>query len=74
MPRSRLSLITAGILLAGALIWLTLGRTVSAFLWVAIGFGWLLTALVQSKKSSEVVPAPASRLVRRISRLILFWS
>jgi hypothetical protein len=74
MRRSRLSLITAGILLAGALIWLTLGRAVSAFLWVASSLGWWLTALVQSRKSIAIEPAPASCLLRRFSRLILFWS
>ncbi len=74
MRRSHLSLVTAAFLLLGALTWLAFGRALPALLWIAIGAGWLLTALVQRMRSDTVEPAPGARLFRRFSRLLLFWS
>ena len=65
---------TAGFSLLGALIWLAFGASGPGMLWLAISVGWLLTALIQRMRSDAIEPATGSRLFRRFSRLILFWS
>jgi hypothetical protein len=74
MRRSQLSLVTAAIVLVGAVIFLSLGQAVPGLLWVAISIGWLLTAIVQRTKSDADEPSPRNRLQRRVSRLLRIWS
>ena len=74
MRRSYLSLATATFSLLGALIWMAFGRSGPGMVWLGISIGWLLAAVVQRMRSDAMEPAPASRLFRRFSRLILFWS
>jgi hypothetical protein len=72
MRRSHLSLVTAAIVLLFALIWMSLGSALRGLLWVAIGIGWLVTALVQRRNSDAVEPRPRGRLLRRFMRLLLW--
>jgi hypothetical protein len=74
MRRSHLSLLTAIVSLMGAFAWLAFGNAFSGLLWVAISLGWLITGIIQLRKADAIEPSPASRLLRRFSRLILFWS
>jgi hypothetical protein len=74
MRRSHVSLVTATFSLLGAVTWLAFGRSIPGLLWLALSIGWLLTAIIQWTKSDAIEPAPVQRLLRRFSRLILFWS
>lgn len=74
MRRSPLSLVTAGLCLLGALVWLALGNVVSAVLWVALSAAWLLIAIVTGRRPEVIEPSPSRRLLRRFSRLLIFWS
>ena len=74
MRHSHLSLLTAIVSLLGAFAWLAFGNPLSGLLWIAISVGWLLTAIVQLRRADAIEPSPAPRLLRRLSRLILFWS
>jgi hypothetical protein len=74
MPRWKLSAVTAIISLVGALVWLALGRAVSGLLWAAISIGWLVTSIIQCKRHDGPEPPLIPFLLRRFSRLILFWS
>ncbi len=74
MRRSRLSLVSAAISLVGALIWLVMGNGASGVVWLVISIGWLVASIVQWSRSAEVEPHPGRRLVRRFSRLMMFWS
>jgi hypothetical protein len=74
MRRSYPSLVTAILSLLGALTWLAFGNSVSGLLWIAISIGWLLTAIVQLRRAGDIEPSQAPRLLRRLSRLVLFWS
>jgi hypothetical protein len=74
MRRSYLSLVTAILSLLAALTWLAFGNSVSGLLWIAISIGWLLTAIVQLRRAGDIEPSPVPQLLRRLSRLVLFWS
>ena len=74
MRRSHLSLLTAIASLLGAFAWLAFGNPVSGLLWIAISVGWLVTALIQLRRADAIEPSPAPTLLRRLSRIILFWS
>jgi hypothetical protein len=73
MRRSHLSLVTAVIAFFGTLLWLALGRPVAALFWTLIGIGWLVTAIVQLRKSDTFEPFPGRRLLRRFFRRMI-WS
>jgi hypothetical protein len=73
MPRSKLSLITAAIVFVCALIFLML-RMGQGVVWMAIGAVWLVTAAIQKMHHDDVAqPYAGRRLMRRFSRLLLFW-
>jgi hypothetical protein len=72
--RSNLSLITAGAVLVLAVLWLSLNMPAKGVVWAAIGVGWLVTAGVQHWRHDDAEPFPGQRLLRRFSRLLLFWS
>lgn len=74
MARWGLSALTAIVSLLGGVVWLALGSTVSGLLWVGISIGWLVASIAQLRTPDKTEPFPISRLLRRISRLILFWS
>ncbi|HXP84535.1 MAG TPA: hypothetical protein VN841_07440 [Bryobacteraceae bacterium] len=74
MPRWKLSAITAGLSLAGALIWMAFDRPLPSVLWAAISLAWLATSILQLTRSDRFEPNPRASLVRRFSRLLLFWS
>ena len=73
MRRSSLSLVTAVIVLVCAVFFLFLRRAGEAVLWVGISLGWLVTAAIQRTRHDAVEPFVARRLLRRFSRLLLFW-
>jgi hypothetical protein len=73
MRRSNLSLITAAIVFVCAVIFLML-RLGQGVVWMAIGAVWLVTAGIQRMRLDDVAqPYAGRRLVRRFSRLLLFW-
>jgi hypothetical protein len=74
MRGAHLSLLTAAIALLGTAIWLALGEPMHGLFWAAITIVWLVTALIQFRLTREIEPNPGRRLLRRFSRLILFWS
>lgn len=74
MRRSHLSVLTAAISLAGALIWLATGNAAVGILWAVISFGWLLASVIHWRRPEIVEPSPGQYLVRRFSRLIRLWS
>ena len=73
MRRSQLSLVTAILSLAGAVLWFALEEPVSGLIWIAISLVWAAIAIGQTRKPA-IEPAPGARLLRRFSRLIMFWS
>jgi len=74
MRRSKLSLITAAIILVLAVIFVFLKRAGEGVVWVAIGLGWLVIAAIQRAGHDSAEPFAGRRLLRRFSRLLLFWS
>jgi hypothetical protein len=72
--RSNLSLITAGAVLVLAVLWLSLNMPAKGVVWAAIGVGWRVTAGVQHWRHDDAEQFPGRRLLRRFSRLLLFWS
>jgi len=73
MRRSNLSLVTAAIVLACALAWLSMNMAARGVVWVAIALVWLITAAIQRFRHDDVEPYAGRRLLRRFSRLLLFW-
>jgi hypothetical protein len=73
MRRSHLSLFTAGIAFPVTLLWLALRRPVPGLFWTLIGIGWLVTPIIQLRKSDPIEPFPGRRLLRRFFRLMI-WS
>lgn len=74
MRLSYMSLVTAILCFAGAIVWLALGYTVSGLIWLAISIVWLVIAIVHRTKPEAMEPHPGRQLFRRFSRLILFWT
>ena len=72
MKLSRLSLITAVIALVVSLVWFAIGRYATGLIWFACGLVWLALAIGRLRRSVEA-PHPVARLMRRLSRMLL-WS
>ena len=52
-------------------VWRALDQQITALLWLVLDIGWLLAALFLWNKPG---PIDRPRLMRRLSRLLLFWS
>jgi hypothetical protein len=75
MRKSNLSLITAAIVLVCAVVWLLMNNAARGVGWVAIALVWLVTAAIQRMRHDDIQqPHAGHRLLRRFSRLLLFWS
>lgn len=75
MRKSNQSLITATLSFAAAVVFLFARHVGEAEVWVAIGLVWLLAAACQRMRHNDAVqPYAGRRLLRRFSRLLLFWS
>jgi len=74
MGRSQMSLISAALSFVCAVIWLATRNGATGVLWVAISIGWLVASIVKWGRSDEMEPSPGRRLVRRFSRMMMFWS
>ncbi len=72
MKLSRLNLVTAVVALLASGVWFALGQNLTAVIWLACSVVWLSAAIVRFR-SASVEPHPVSRVVRRLSRLLL-WS
>lgn len=71
MKLNRLNLLTALISFLASGLWFSLGQVVTGLVWLVCSLVWLVLAIVRLR-SPVVEPAPASRLVRRLSRLLLW--
>ena len=75
MRRSDLSWLTGAIALSGALVWLSMNMAARGVVWVAIALVWLVIGTMQRMRHDDVAqPYAGRRLLRRFSRLLLFWS
>jgi len=74
MRRSNLSLLTAVLVFFTAVAFLFVRRAGESLVWVAISLIWLVTAAIQRMRHDDVAqPYAGRRLLRRFSRLLLFW-
>ena len=71
MRRHKAALLTAALIFMCVLGWLALGRQTIALVWLATDIGWLAAALYLWNKPGTI---DRPRLLRRFSRLFLFWS
>ncbi len=72
MKLSRLNLLTAVISLLASLVWFAIGQIAAGFIWFVCSLVWLALAISRLRHSIEE-PNPTARLVRRLSRMLL-WS
>jgi len=72
MELSRLNLVTAVISLVACLVWLATGQNATGFIWLACSLVWLALAIDRLRSTVEE-PHPIARLMRRLSRMLL-WS
>lgn len=76
MKLSQLNLLTATASLAASLVWFAIGQNVTGLIWgliwLACSLVWLALAIGRSRHSDEQ-PHPTTRLMRRLSRMLL-WS
>jgi len=72
MTLDRLNFVTALVAFLASGVWFASGQNVTGLIWLASSLVWLAAAIARLRPSS-VEPHPASRLVQRLSRLLL-WS
>ncbi len=72
MKLSHLNFLTAIISLFASLVWLATGQNATGFIWLACSLVWLALAIGRLRTSIEE-PHPIKRLMRRLSRMLL-WS
>jgi hypothetical protein len=72
MTRARLNLATAALTLALAVALAAAGHFALGLALVALF--WFAAALFQAARGGERVPGSSSRLWRRVSRILLFWT
>lgn len=72
MRLSRLNLLTATASLAASLLWIGIGQNATGFIWLACSLVWLALAVGRLRHPVEE-PHPIARLMRRLSRMLL-WS
>jgi hypothetical protein len=72
MKLNRLNFITALVAFLASGVWFATGQNVTGLIWLACSLVWLALAIARLR-SSAVEPHPASRVARRLSRLLL-WS
>jgi hypothetical protein len=72
MRLSRLNLWTAIVSLVASLVWFATGQMATGLIWLALSLVWLALALGRLRSSIEE-PQAMARLVRRLSRMLL-WS
>jgi len=68
-----LNLLTALLSLVGSLIYLFTGNVVVGVVWLAVSLAWLAIGIYTLSRSSETEEFPLRRLVRRFSRLLMFF-
>lgn len=66
-----MSSITAILCFAGAILLLAFGDQAAGILWIALGLVWTGVAIGRGKTDH---PVRLSRLLRRFSRMLLYWS
>lgn len=74
MRLGHLNLLTAAVSLCGSVIWMLTGNVAVGLVWFGISIVWLTIGLWTISRSSEVEGSPVQKLVRRVSRLLLFFS
>lgn len=72
MKLDRLNLLTALVSLVASVVWLAFGQNATGLIWLVVSVVWLALALARFQSSIHE-PNPASRLARRLSRMLL-WS
>ncbi|MFY9728024.1 MAG: hypothetical protein WAJ87_21195, partial [Bryobacteraceae bacterium] len=71
MNLNRLNLLTAIISLVASLVWFAIGQNAAGLIWLACSLVWLALAIGRVRRSVEE-PHPMSRLIRRLSRMLLW--
>jgi hypothetical protein len=71
MTRAGLNLVSSVFSLLGAFILLAAVRTPSALIWFGASVVWLMLTFLGQRKS-EKLQFPGHRMLRRVSRLLLF--
>jgi hypothetical protein len=71
MKLSRLNFVTALVAFLASGVWFAAGQNVTGVVWLACSLVWLALAIARLR-SPAVEPHPASRLARRVSRLLLW--
>ncbi|HVX65731.1 MAG TPA: hypothetical protein VHA11_03970 [Bryobacteraceae bacterium] len=71
MKRHRLNLLTALGSLGGSAVWFATGQSATGFIWLVASLIWLGAATMRFRLPAEE-PAPAKRLARRLSRMLLW--
>jgi hypothetical protein len=66
-----MSWITAVLCFLGGIALLAFGEQVPGILWITIGLVWLGVAIGRGRADQ---PIRHSRLIRRFSRMMIFWS
>jgi hypothetical protein len=72
MKLSRLNLLTAIVSVVASLVWFVIGQIVTGLIWLACSLVWLTLAIFGLHHPDEE-PHPIARLMRRLSRMLL-WS
>jgi hypothetical protein len=72
MKLSRLNLMTAVIALVVSLVWFAIGQNATGLIWLGCSLAWVALAIGRLRRPVEA-PHPMARLMRRLSRMLL-WS
>lgn len=71
MSLSRLNLLTAMISLLASFVWLASGHVADGLFWLACSVVWLALAVARLRSPGDE-PRPLARLLRRVSRMLLW--